>query len=255
MRLHVLGCSGGIAADCFTTAFRVDDDILVDGGTGVGNLSIAQMRSIRHVFLSHAHLDHTVGLALMVDTMFERLNGDPLTIHGLPETIRALRAHLFNNAVWPNFSVLPDPDHGVVRFAEHQLGEPVEIDGRVLEMVEVRHTIPTVGYRCSSSTGSFCFSGDTGPNETLWQFLNGHEPVDALIIETGFPDSLGRLAETTRHYCPTTLAADLQNLDYSPRILITHLKPGYEDEIMSQLADKLRGHDVHRLQAGESFEL
>lgn len=255
MRLQVLGCSGGIAAGLSTTAFRIDEDILVDGGTGVGHLTIAEMRAIRHVFVSHAHFDHTVGIPLLVDTAFECLAGDPVTIHGRPETIHALRAHLFNDVVWPDFTLLPDPDHGVVRFAEHEPGERVEIAGRVLESVDVFHTIPAVGYHCRSDTGSFCFSGDTGPNDGLWQFLNAREPVDALIVETGFPNASAELAAQTRHYCPQTLAADLRKLDHRPRILITHLKPGCEDEIMQELAAALPDHDLHCLQSGESFEL
>lgn len=255
MQLHVLGCSGGIAAGLSTTAFRIDDDVMLDAGTGVGHLTIEEMRAIRHVFLTHAHLDHAVGVALLIDTAFECLEGDPLTIHGRPETIHALRAHLFNDVVWPDFTLLPDPDHGVLRFAAHEPGERVEIGGRRIESFDVWHTIPAVGYRCSTDSGSLCFSGDTGPNEGLWAHLNAREPVDFLIVEAGFPDTATELAAQTRHYCPRTLAADLGKLDYRPRILVTHLKPGHEDEIMEQLAEALPDHDLHRLQAGESFEL
>lgn len=255
MRLQVLGCSGGIAAGLSTTAFRVDGDILIDAGTGVGHLTVDEMRAIRHVFLSHAHLDHMVGVALLLDTAFESLADDPLTLHGRPETIAALRAHIFNNVVWPDFTRLPDPDRGVLRLAELRPGEPVAVDGRTLEAFDVRHTVPAVGYRCSHDGGGFCFSGDTGPNETLWRYLNTHEPVDALIIEAGFPDSASDLAARTGHYCPATLVEDLARLEYRPRLLVTHLKPGHEDEIMQQLAAGLPDHELHRLQGGETFEL
>lgn len=58
MKVRVLGCSGGINQGVATTSFLVDDDILIDAGTGVGDLSLEEMRRIKPVFISHSHLDH-----------------------------------------------------------------------------------------------------------------------------------------------------------------------------------------------------
>lgn len=255
MRLHVLGCSGGIGAGLHTTSFLVDDDILIDAGTGVGNLSLTEMQAIRHVFLTHAHIDHVVSVPLLVDSIFERLVGDPLLVHGMPHTIDALRKHVFNDVVWPDFTVLPDSAHGVLRFVEHEPGSRVPVGDRELHSVEVVHSIPTVGYVCRGAGGAFCYSGDTSTNDTLWAALNSEPPVDPLIVEVGFPDRERELAERSRHYCPSLLADDLRKLDYRPRVLVTHLKPGHEDSIMEELAQALPRHELHRLQGGESFEL
>lgn len=255
MRVDVLGCSGGIGAGLHTTAFRVDDDILIDAGTGVGNLSLAEMEAIHHVFLTHAHLDHLLSVPLLVDSMFERLVGAPLIVHGMPHTIESLCRHFFNDIVWPDFRKLPDPDHGVVVCLEHEPGTRVEVDGRTLRSVEVRHSVPAVGYICSDRGGGFCYSGDTSTNDSLWAALNDTAPVQALIVEVGFPDQERALAEHSRHYCPSLLAADLAKLEYRPRILVTHLKPGHEDRTMDELSGALPHHELHRLQGGESFEL
>ena len=59
MKFRVLGCSGGIGGrNARTTAFLVDDDILIDGGTGVGELEYEELLRINHIFVTHAHLDH-----------------------------------------------------------------------------------------------------------------------------------------------------------------------------------------------------
>ena len=47
MRVRVLGCSGAIAKDCRTTSFLLDSDVLIDAGTGVGDLSLQEMRRIQ----------------------------------------------------------------------------------------------------------------------------------------------------------------------------------------------------------------
>ena len=88
MRVRVLGCSGAIARDCRTTSFLIDGDILVDAGTGVGDLSLAEMGGIRHVLLTHSHLDHIAALPLMVDSIASQLTR-PVCVHALPGTIAA----------------------------------------------------------------------------------------------------------------------------------------------------------------------
>ena len=61
MKVRVLGCSGAIAKNCRTTSFLLDDNLLVDAGTGVGDLTLDEMRAIDDVLLTHSHLDH-IGL-------------------------------------------------------------------------------------------------------------------------------------------------------------------------------------------------
>ena len=53
MKLRVLGCSGSIAAGSRTTAFLLDDDVLVDAGTVVGDLTLDEMARIDHIVVSH----------------------------------------------------------------------------------------------------------------------------------------------------------------------------------------------------------
>ena len=91
MKVRVLGCSGGIGARARTTSFLVDDDILLDAGTGVEDLSIAELAAIDHVFLTHSHLDHIAALPLLVDSVGS-LRKKPIVVHALRETIDALRA-------------------------------------------------------------------------------------------------------------------------------------------------------------------
>lgn len=70
MRLRVLGCSGGIGGRHLrTTSFLVDNDVLIDAGSGVGDLSLAELTRIDHVFVTHSHLDHVTSIPFLVDTV------------------------------------------------------------------------------------------------------------------------------------------------------------------------------------------
>lgn len=79
MRLKVLGCSGGIGKGERTTSFLLDSDVLVDAGTGVGDLDLAALAGIDHVFVTHGHLDHVASIPFLVDTV-GALRDKPLTV-------------------------------------------------------------------------------------------------------------------------------------------------------------------------------
>ena len=69
MILNVLGCSGSIAAGCKTTAFLLDGDVLIDAGTGVGDLELEALARIDHIVISHSHLDHVLSIGLLADAV------------------------------------------------------------------------------------------------------------------------------------------------------------------------------------------
>ena len=69
MRVRILGCSGGIGGCLRTTSMLVDEDILIDAGTGVGELSIAELAAIDHVFVTHSHMDHIASIPFIADTV------------------------------------------------------------------------------------------------------------------------------------------------------------------------------------------
>ncbi len=72
MRVEVLGCDGGIGGPLRTCALRVDDDVLIDAGTGLGELPRSALIGIDHVFVTHAHLDHFAHLFAKFVALRER---------------------------------------------------------------------------------------------------------------------------------------------------------------------------------------
>ncbi len=255
MKLRILGCSGGIGGDRRTTSILIDEDILIDCGTGVGNLSVEEMRKLRHVFLTHTHLDHIATLPLLVDTLFNDLHDRPLVIHALEESMEIIKQHIFNWQIWPDFFELPDKSRPSIEFQAMSAGETRELQGRTIEMIPVNHSVPGVGYRIQNDTGSFAFSGDTTTNDTLWEVLNRHDGLDMLVIECAFSNSEKQLSDLAGHYCPETLIADMSKLRHRPRVFITHLKPGEEDQTFQEITEGLRGFDVVRLHSEDHFQL
>jgi 3',5'-cyclic-nucleotide phosphodiesterase len=236
MKLRVLGCSGGIGGrNARTTAFLADDDILIDCGTGVGDLELAELARVDHVFVSHAHLDHIGSIPLLVDSVGD-LRNVPLTVHATAETIRILRSHIFNWLIWPDFTAIPDRNRPYLRFHPIEVGEAVHLGTRTITALPAHHTVPAVGYCLDSGQGKLVYSGDTAYSAELIAAINAMSGLRHLIMETAFPDEQRGLALASRHLCPSMLAMMLEELTVSPVVYISHLKPGMGQRILDQVA-------------------
>jgi ribonuclease BN (tRNA processing enzyme) len=237
MRLRVLGCSGGIGGRHLrTTSFLLDSDILIDAGTGVGDLTLAELSQIDHIFITHSHLDHVTSIPFLVDTV-GGMRSRPLTVYSTAATIEILKNHLFNWAIWPDFTEIPTADAPFMRYQEVEVGAAVTLSGRTITPIPARHTVPAVGYHLDSGAASLVFTGDTGPNDALWRVVNRISNLKFLIIETAFSNKERQLAEISRHLCPATLAEELAKLERSPEIFITHLKPGEIEPTMLEIEE------------------
>ncbi len=261
MKLRVLGCSGAIAKDCRTTSFLVDSDVLVDAGTGVGDLSLEEMRSIDHVFLTHSHLDHIAALPLMVDAIASQRT-HPIQVHALPGTIAALRAHVFNNVIWPDFSRIPSEAAPFVAFHDITVGQCVKVGNKSIEPLPAVHTVPACGYAISDGGPHWVFTGDTERNPAFWQRIEAMD-VAMLVIETAFSNREQDLARRSLHLSPATLANELgcMNQRRPVPVYITHTKPSETVLIMAEIeqfdrnASRPGGHDIRWLEAGQEFEI
>ncbi len=213
MRLRVLGCSGGIGGRHLrTTSFLVDADILIDAGSGVGDLTLAELSQVDHIFVTHSHLDHVTSIPFLVDTV-GGMRSRPINVYATRPTIEILRNHLFNWAIWPDFTEIPSAEAPFMRYQEIELGKPVTLAGRIITPIPARHTVPAVGYHLDSGAASLVFTGDTGPNDALWQVVNRIANLKVLIIETAFSNKERQLAEMSRHLCPAMLGEELAKLE------------------------------------------
>jgi ribonuclease BN (tRNA processing enzyme) len=258
MILNVLGCSGSIAAGCKTTAFLLDGDVLIDAGTGVGDLALDALARVDHILVSHSHLDHVLSIGLLADSVM-RVRGaagrGPIQVHALPETLAALRTHIFNGVIWPDFTRLPSAEHPALQLVPFAIGDQLMLNGKRIEVLSAAHTVPACGFAVDAGpAGWWVYTGDTGPNPLLWERLRQMK-VSHLIIETAFSDDERQLARISRHLCPTALGQELAQLAGNVDVYITHIKPGEMDAVMAQIDRLGTPHRVHSLAAGHAMRL
>jgi cAMP phosphodiesterase len=238
MKLRILGCSGGIGGNLRTTSFLLDHDILIDAGTGLGELSLTELAKIDHVFITHSHLDHTACLPLLVDSIGS-MRDRPMTIYAHEEVLDILKKHMFNWKIWPDFSEIPNSQQPHMRYQSLSPGETIALNGRKITSIPANHVVPAVGYHLDSGKASLVISGDTTTNDALWKVVNKIKNLRYLIIETAFSNRERNLAVLSKHLCPSLLVEELAKLKRDAEILITHLKPGEMELTMRQIEDSV----------------
>ncbi|MBE7419875.1 MAG: 3',5'-cyclic-nucleotide phosphodiesterase [Ideonella sp.] len=259
MQIRVLGCSGSIGGECRTTAFLLDRDVLIDAGTGVGDLTLEELGAVDHILISHSHLDHILSIGLLADSVMRLRRGrEPIQVHALPATIDALRTHIFNGVIWPDFTRLPSAEAPILRLLPFEVGQTIDLGNRRIEVLPAEHTVPAVGFAVLGAPvakrGAFIYTGDTGPNPALWTRLHGMR-IGALVIETAFRDEERQLARVSRHLCPAALGQELARLEHPTNVFITHIKPGEMDAVMTEIAALNSPHRIRALVQGQVIAL
>ena len=254
MKIPILEASAGIRAMESTKSALVDHDILIDAGTGVGDLTLEEMRAIDHVFLTHSHLDHVTMLPFMLDTVgADRVQ--PVRVHAQEATLATLRTHLFNGQLWPDFSRIPTPEAPFMTYHVLPAGGEKTLNQRRVRSIPVPHMVPGGRLLLRGARGSLAFSGDTTTTEEFWKMLNATGDLRHVIIETSFLDADEELCRISKHLCPSLLADELKKLKPGPQVHITHLMPGREDDIMREIARHIPDNTPRRLDRGQIFEI
>ena len=262
MSIRVLGCSGSIAAGSRTTSFLLDDRVLIDAGTGVGDLSLDELACIDHILVSHSHLDHILSIGLLADSVLRIRRAQqrpPIEIHALEPTIAAMKAHIFNGVIWPDFTALPDRERPVLRCVPFSVGDQLVLGQRSVEILPARHTVPAAGFAVwgtaiAGDGPAWVFTGDTGPNPPLWERLRSID-VGSLVIETAFRNDERDLAERSAHLHPAQLMRELAQLRGAVDVFITHIKPGEVDAVMAEIGAFRSPHRLQALAAGQRMGL
>jgi ribonuclease BN (tRNA processing enzyme) len=233
MKIRVLGCSGAEFPGSNAPSFLVDDEIVLDAGSVTNVLDEEAQFRVRHIFITHAHLDHIRGIPFLADNIITSGRTHQVALYSLGMVTRTIRRHLFNSAVWPDFTMIPHPDKGIVKIVNLREGKAVILHNTYkITPYRVSHTVPAVGYLVEDKKGMRLFyTGDTGPTRETWKKMRDR-PLDCLIIDISFPNGMEALAVRTGHLTPRLLGEELTHMPRRPdAVYVTHPKPRYIRQI------------------------
>jgi len=233
MKITVLGCSGAELPGHNPPGFLIGDDLLLDAGAVTSVLPEEAQRHLRHIFITHGHLDHIRSIPALADNIILRRGWNGVKIYGIKPVLDTIRDHLLNDHVWPDFTNIPNPDNPVMTYAEIETGRWITLNGLKIMAIPVNHSVPATGYLVDFGGRILLYTGDTGPTGEIWRAV---ERVHTVIVEVSFPERMTAMALKTGHMSPSLMKADLAKLKHPPeRVLVTHLKPQTSDEILPEI--------------------
>jgi ribonuclease BN (tRNA processing enzyme) len=248
MLLEILGCHGGSVPKRRLPSFLINGHVLLEAGSVTSALPLGAQASIEHVLISHAHLDHTVGLAFLVDNIqsAQTVAGSTATVTAasIAPVVDDLRTHCFNNRLWPDFTKLPTPEDPALRFQTLREREVIEFGSLTVVPVPVQHAVPATGFIIHDGSAGLVFSGDTGPTDEIWKVAREFKGLHAIIVETAFPNRLENLATVSGHLTPALLQREMEKMPDAP-LWVYHIKPAHFEETAEEL-ERL-GDRVHVL--------
>jgi len=254
MKVKVLGCSGSETIGHNPPGFLVNDTVMLDAGTITGALTIEAQSRITDVFISHTHLDHIKSLLFLADNVIGRIK-KPVAIRSIPAVLNAIKKHLMNDIIWPDFTKIPTPKNPVLAYQPFAVGKTVTADGLRIKAVPMNHPVPAVGFVVSDGKSSFLYTADTGPNEKIWKEASKAKNLKAIIVDTSFPNMLDAIADASGHFTPAQLHGDLTKarVRKSVPIYIYHIKPAHEKRVIDELK-ALGRKNVKVLREGKTYQ-
>jgi cAMP phosphodiesterase len=210
--------------------------VAVDGGSIGFALAPDEMGKIRHIVVTHAHSDHTASLPVYVAESFTILE-EPIIIYGTAEVVSALKSHIFNDQIWPDFQKIPLPNNSgpTIEFNVIEPRKIVRIAGLNITPIPVNHVVPTVGLIIEDENAAVAFTSDTHVTDEIWEAANRAEHLKAVFVDVSFPNELGELATASKHLTPEMLASELKKLNRKVEIYAIHIKPTNRDDVIRQL--------------------
>lgn len=206
-----------------------DDAFLVDAGTGTFRLAQRALPSRLHIFMTHAHLDHSCGLSFL----FDIAHGRELDIILYAD---AKTAHIVNTAL---FGSLLFPLDANFQIQEIQAQHPFVVAGVKVNTHPLTHPGGCLAYRFDWPAKAFALVTDTAGDGRYFDFIGG---VDLLIHERNFPDRLEKLAIASGH-CTTSDFVAAAHASQAKQVAATHFNPLTQD-------DPLLEDDVYTLLPG-----
>ncbi len=254
MKLKLVGSSTEGAGDKqFLTSLVIEDSVAIDAGClGFAGEPKEQAR-IRHVLLSHTHMDHLASLPLFLENVY---SGTPscITLHASASVCECLREHIFNGRIWPDFLTLGGPDAPFCRLEVLEDETTVEVGGLEVTPVELTHGIPTFGFIIATSDAAIAVASDTAPTKRIWEIANRVDRLKAVCLDCSFPNSMDSLARLSYHLTPSLFATEIEKIREDARIFAVHIKPRFRRDVVREL----EGLGISRLEIstpGREFEI
>jgi ribonuclease BN (tRNA processing enzyme) len=235
MKVMLVPSAPGAPALQYLTTLLVNDAVAIDAGSlGMYGTPADQAR-IRHVFLTHAHMDHVGSLPIFLENVSDDSAECPV-VHAPQAVLDVIRTDVLNDRLFPDFVRLSLDGPPLVQLEPLTPGRPVQVAGLSVTAVAVDHVVPTVAYLIDDGASAFAFVTDTAPTDGIWALANQCPRLKAVFLEVTFPEDQAWLAAVAKHLTPSLFASEVRKLRPGVKVYAIHLKPRCRDQLLGELA-------------------
>jgi ribonuclease BN (tRNA processing enzyme) len=235
MKVRVVGSACGATSRLqYASSYIVDGCLAVDAGCLGVDGTPEQQAAIRHVFLTHSHMDHVATLPMFLENAFDS-GQQPVAVYGVPAVLDSLQRHIFNDVIWPDFVRLSQAGHPLLRLVPLKVETAVRIGDLSITPVAVEHVVPTYGYIVTDGASTVVFGGDSGPTERIWCLAaRAPQPV-SIFLEACFPNEMHHLASVSGHITPALFSEEVRKVPEAGTVIAIHIKARYHDQVVAEL--------------------
>lgn len=230
----VASTCGEVSELQYASSFILNNFVAIDAGSlGMAGTPL-QQAAIRHVFLTHSHIDHIATLPTFLENAFDP-EREAVAVYAAPTVLKSLQSHIFNGVIWPDFVRLTIRGHPLVRLVALEEETPIDVGTLTVTPVGVRHVVPTFGYIVTDGDSTVVFGADSGPTDRIWRLARKAPRPLSIFLEACFPNELKELACISGHLTPALVAEEIRKLPEADAVVATHLKAKYRDQIVQEL--------------------
>ena len=236
MQVKIIGGHGGVTKNYQATSYLIDESLLIDAGSVASGLDIQAQLNIDHILISHSHLDHIKDLAFICDNCFG-LRENAFNVWTHKTVHKAIKEHLFNDIIWPDFSVLPTKDKPTISFNEIAAEKELVLGDYKVMPVHVTHPGDAMGFIVEKGDVAILFTQDTKATDRIWQIGKKYKNLKAIFCEVSFPNHLQNVADLSDHHTPNTMKEELKKMPPKVPVYLGHLKPNYQEQLIQEITD------------------
>jgi 3',5'-cyclic-nucleotide phosphodiesterase len=252
VKIRILGCYGGVTPDHKTTSFLINDSVLLDAGCASETLGWDELKKIRAILISHAHMDHVRDLLTLAENLFF-LGGRRIILAAARPVLDIMLTHLFNNEIYPDFTRIPSPP--VIAPLLLRMEKAVVLDGLDVTPVAVNHTVACSAFIVKENGRGFMFTSDSGQTQRCWELARQDEGIECIFADVSFPSIMEDTAAMSGHMTPRMLLACLRSFGIKGKtVYATHMKPFFCREIVEELKS-MGEKDIRVLHQGGAVTL
>ena len=263
----VAGTFGGHSS-CLQIETGGREHIILDLGTGVrplGQHMLAKYGSAApqtyHVFMSHLHWDHIMGLPFFTPVY---VPGNRIVIHSChPQVEFALR----RQQAEPSFPVRFDQFAARIEFDVLTPGQVIDVDGTRVVAHAQRHAGDSYGWRFERGGKSLVYSTDSEhrlEDEEEWAgFVAFFDRADVVVFDAMYSLADAISVKADWGHSSNIVGVELCQEAMVGKLVMFHHEPAYSDTQIARILDETQrfekitrnGHAVEVLSAWDGLEL